>query len=229
VNPDDGFFDAASMRFSPQPPADRVVLCLRWWSTINVRASVLARRTLHVIDSLPTWPVQADTNKRRAHMHEAFHAATEAYDASTSLALIGPTSSGKTLGTIHAIFRLIERGITEQRRWPVPTFTKATQLAIARKQTRLGEGEAELVTKALAADLFILDDLGQEAPNGDTAIWDVVDGRYDKGLPTLITSGLTVDELTTRYGEAFVRRLVQAGGKGRIVSAFAKQTMRAVR
>lgn len=55
----------------------------------------------------------------------------------------------------------------------------------------------------------MLDELGQE-PRCEV-IWETIDARYLSGLPTVVTTGLRIDELRQRYGAPLVRRLVERG------------------
>ena len=114
-------------------------------------------------------------------------------------------------------------GSGKQVAWSViPTGARNIEsIERARREFALGKGEATLVTECLDARLVVLDDIGQEASRGDTAIWDVVDGRYTKCRPTIVTSGLSPVELSDRYGAAFVRRLNQ-DGRAVVGNAFGK-------
>jgi DNA replication protein DnaC len=79
----------------------------------------------------------------------------------------------------------------------------------ARKIHPLGEEEPEEVTRAMRASLLVLDDLGAEPL--DTVIFEVLDQRYSRGLPTIVTSGLTPSAIRERYGDAAWRRLSERG------------------
>ena len=83
---------------------------------------------------------------------------------------------------------------------------------MARQQHGLGEGEPPIVRDAVAAPLLLLDDVGQEVVAGTAAIAHVIQHRYDHAKPTLVTSGLTVEQLLSRYGAGVVRRLVETAG-----------------
>ena len=59
------------------------------------------------------------------------------------------------------------------------------------------------------ADLLILDDLGTEFPSPYVAsvIYNIVDVRIMRSLPTIINTNLTVEEIQSRYGERLVSRI----------------------
>lgn len=96
-------------------------------------------------------------------------------------------------------------------------WSRATDLAAARSNHPLGQGEAPAVTEAMdARALLVIDDLGQEPelrPTAPNILFEILDVRYSAGSPTLITTGLSPEELTNRYGGAFIRRVLQSGGR----------------
>lgn len=137
-----------------------------------------------------------------------------------NLLLMGPTRAGKTTLAVAMLFAWVR---AEPRRRGA-LFVASRDLAKARSRYRLGDGEAPLVERMLAAPLVLLDDLGQEANDRDGCISDIVYGRYDTRRPTWITSGIdlpsgTEDDqlrgfaaaLASRYDGGFVRRILEAG------------------
>ncbi len=99
-------------------------------------------------------------------------------------------------------------------------WAHAAMLSTARKRHRLGRDEAPIIDEACTASILVLDDLGWERDGDNTAIGDVLNQRYESELPTIITSGLTQDELLEHYGDAVFRKAFDAGGEGRIVQVF---------
>ena len=65
--------------------------------------------------------------------------------------------------------------------------------------------------KAKSFALAVIDDLGKESDSGhaQAAVRDVISKRYDSKLPTVITTELTVPDISNRYGRAAVERLVE--------------------
>ena len=64
--------------------------------------------------------------------------------------------------------------------------------------------EAELITAACNVDLLVLDDFGLEKPTmfvGST-LCTIIDARYDKNLPTLITSNYRLEEIAKNLDHA---------------------------
>ena len=61
-----------------------------------------------------------------------------------------------------------------------------------------------------AAELLIVDDLGAEG-NGaytESFVYNVIDTRICKGMPTVVSTNLTAHELSNRYGERIFSRLL---------------------
>lgn len=94
-------------------------------------------------------------------------------------------------------------------------------LATCAKWHPLGEGEPPDLVDARKALVLVLDDLGLE--RDPCEIIDVIHARYETGLVTWTTTGLGLDELRSKYGEAVTRRLVEGQtSPGRLVSCFEK-------
>jgi len=138
--------------------------------------------------------------------------------------IIGPTSIGKTSAVVWAVKRVVKQSRSELRqraaaaghRGPIGIgarvcWARAVELANARLQHGLGAGEAPLVLKAEDADLLVIDDLGGETRSD--ALEAVLACRYDRGLPTIVTSGKTSQELEERYGQALLRRVIESRGE----------------
>jgi hypothetical protein len=146
--------------------------------------------------------------------------------------LSGDTRRGKTLVARALALRLwaeliddvegLDLGMVEQRAGIYEA--KARHLAFARRHHALGRGEPPIVVAAKRASLLLLEDLGKgDDADFDGLIFDVIDHRYDRSLPTIITSGWLLDvpdyhgeldpahTLIGRYGrEAMGRFLTRA-------------------
>lgn len=115
--------------------------------------------------------------------------------ATLGAVLLGPTGCGKT--TAAGLLAL--RCAPSELHW-----CYATDLAMADRYHKLGAGEPEAIQTARKAKALVLDDIGVES---SSALWTILNHRYHEGLPTIATSGLTRDELTSAIGAAAVRRL----------------------
>jgi len=108
-------------------------------------------------------------------------------------------------------------------------FVTAFNLCEATRQHPLGQGEAPEVTKAKRASLLILDDLGNENLGFEKWLLSIIDARISANLPTWVTSGFPVDDLTLRYGQSLVRRICEKG-VGTLIDLFrAGAQLKAVR
>jgi len=145
--------------------------------------------------------------------------------------VLGPTGIGKTVAGIALMRRSMELELEpkaprpdspDDGNWdlsgnaPVDyAWVRALDLPNARLQQSFGKGEADLVDKAAKACFLVLDDMGWESKRAqaDDVVLEVIARRYDSGLTTYITSGLSRAAFTERYGDAVERRITEAGGK----------------
>ena len=73
------------------------------------------------------------------------------------------------------------------------------------------ENETQIMRALLECDLLILDDIGAEKTTEwvEEKLFNVIDGRYRKELPTLYTSNLQPKELQTQVGKRSYDRMVE--------------------
>ena len=203
----------------PEPPADMAGHLA--WCVVHYPNHPRFREVSGLWPKFPRWPRLATPEDRKAAMKPALATAAEAWDGS-GLLLLGPTGAGKTTAVVHAAECLIRRSIEQKKLPPAIRYTKATTLNAARRQHALGQGEAPEITRAIGAQVLVIDDLGQEKAADD--VWyTILDARYEADRATVVTSGFPLPALHERYGEHLVRRVVEAGDSaGRIVTAFPK-------
>jgi DNA replication protein DnaC len=207
----------------------RVELHALCWQ--QVEAKHLARRTFAerrldgVLSSLPEFAVLPDSPEFSERVQEPrLRSAAERYRVEThgNLVLLGPAGCGKTMLAAAIIKRLCAEAVAAFIA-PAPdsskleyaarvVWTTAAHLHNSRRQHRLGEGEAPAFLRAEKAPLLVLDELGQEMAD-DRWLLEFLNARYNCGLPTIATSGLTRPELGKRYGAGAVRRLVEPEGR----------------
>lgn len=133
-----------------------------------------------------------------------------------NLVIVGPKRIGKTKTAIAIAHRVLDAardGQLDAAGFKFATrlrFVSCLKLGRARAETKLG-GAPELVTLAERASLLILNEVGYE--EDVSAMRDLIDDRYeDRGRPTIITSGRTIEELADRYGANTIDRLVERRG-----------------
>lgn len=121
---------------------------------------------------------------------------------SRKLVLVGKSGAGKTSLAI-ALGRIWVRDNAKAAR-----FCMAQDLASARRRSPLGK-EAPEVVEAMTARMLILDDLGTEPHEKDSAVVDTVFRRSAEDRPTWVTTWLAPEAMAERYGEGFTRRVYE--------------------
>src|ERR1700733_12125981 len=117
--------------------------------------------------------------------------------------LIGAARAGKTsLGVAMLRRRVSKSGVGAM-------FFHAHRLGIARIQHPAGHGEPEIVDDAMRIPLALIDDLGSERDMSMNAIPDVIFERHAASRATWITTGMTREQLVTRYGQGTVARIFE--------------------
>jgi DNA replication protein DnaC len=140
--------------------------------------------------------------------------AVRAWSPTQGLLLIGPTGCGKTSALVARMHDLrrrahgaaIDRG--ESELVPVMWVTEH-DLAVALRAHPLGRGECPLVRDAKSAAALVVDEVGPVGRSGP--LFEVLNARYQRGLRTVVTSGLTLEQVTSTYGDAMVRRVLNGG------------------
>lgn len=119
--------------------------------------------------------------------------------ASDRVLFAGPSGAGKTSLAVACL----------RTRVPRCRYVSALRLGTARIQHAAGDGEAELVERCMATPLLLIDEIGGEQKTATSAVRDVVFERYERGLPTWVTTGFSSKQLAEMYGEGMLRRLVE--------------------
>lgn len=130
-----------------------------------------------------------------------------------NLVLLGATGSGKTSGAAHLVRRLCfeaaARGGDEFERAQLIRWQSCRALSEVARETRLGTGIPEDVLRCQNARLLVLNDLGQ---HDDTVTLErILDERYERGWPTVTTTGLAPTQLDSVFGDALARRIFECG------------------
>lgn len=139
----------------------------------------------------------------RVRDRQAVRAAIQAVKSGW-VVLSGNTATGKTCLAVCLLRARVDAGETGK-----VVFVKARTLALARQQTGLGDGEPREVRAALRAAFLVLDDLGQDANVATSAVCDVIDERHEHGLTTVITTGLTIEQVEQKYNAGIARRVFE--------------------
>ena len=191
-----------------------------------------ADRMFEAMEIMRTAPRMVQDVKQLPEMveSESLRLAVEDWKPDTgSLILLGPTAPGKTCAAALALWRALEHGVmVGGPAWNAVRYSRwqnAQRLTRAYQDSKLGS-EPEALGESARASILVLDDLGWDVSVDSIA--DVLNRRYESCRHSIITSGLTRDELTERYGDAVCRRMFESGGKPATVVEFdeATQTFR---
>ncbi|MFW6345232.1 MAG: hypothetical protein ACOC0M_02710, partial [Halomonas sp.] len=78
-----------------------------------------------------------------------------------------------------------------------------------------GPSEDEVMARMIEPDLLIIDEVGVAIGNLEktqATLFDVFNGRYEEGKPTLLLGNVTTQELRAFLGERVDRRIREGGG-----------------
>lgn len=128
--------------------------------------------------------------------------AAEFSTRSPSLLLSGGTGLGKTFLSAAIARSVADGGFSV-------VYETAGKIFADFEEEKFGDGE-HLTDKYSRCDLLILDDLGTEMTTQFTlsALYSIVNGRLLAGLPTVISTNLTTDEIRRRYTPQIASRLL---------------------
>ena len=149
--------------------------------------------------------------------------------AATSVVFVGPAGTGKTCLGRAVWVEAVVGGVHPTRRTssvgePIYAggnglFVTTFELAKARREHKLGNGEAELIEDAILVRALLLDELGSEAGRGDTTVSEIIHERHARDLQTFYTTPYSLEDLQARYGAGIARRIfesaavIRLGGK----------------
>lgn len=130
------------------------------------------------------------------------------------ITIIGAAGLGKSSLAAAALRRVIDAATVDAaddvvRRARLARFVRCPELGEAAAHRGFGSPEPRIVRAARHATVLVLDDLGVENTSEASAalVREVIHARHARRAPLLVTSGFTLEELTTRYGSGIARRL----------------------
>ena len=140
------------------------------------------------------------------NLNEAKKYAAEFSRDSKNLLLIGTTGTGKTHLTTAIARTVIEKGFEV-------IYDSAQNVVAAFEYDRFKSGYGQYEArgeKYLECELLILDDLGTEFSNQFTVscLYNLLNTRINKGLPTVISTNLGAGELLSRYEDRIYSRII---------------------
>lgn len=124
---------------------------------------------------------------------------------SPSLLMIGKTGLGKTHLSLSIAKQVAKQGYT------VAYGSLLNYLRAIEKEHfgRSDVSESDTMQTLTEADLLILDDLGSEfrTPFYESALYNIINSRINMGLPTIISTNLSANELQNSYNDRIISRI----------------------
>lgn len=131
---------------------------------------------------------------------------------SPSLLFKGGTGLGKTHLSLAIAGEVLEKGFGV-------IYGSVQSFAVALEKERFDRRDeddlSDTHSQLVSCDLLILDDLGTEFPSTyvNAALYDIINTRLLAEKPTIISTNLSMDELSKRYSERFASRITGFYGK----------------
>ena len=124
---------------------------------------------------------------------------------SVSLYFYGRTGLGKTHLSLAIANEVIKKGYNVVYGSVISFFNQ-----LEREKFGRDSSDSNTMEMLSAADLLILDDLGAEFTTALTTsnLYEIIDNRIQRGLPTIINSNLGPSDLKDRYPESIVSRII---------------------
>lgn len=140
----------------------------------------------------------------------------------SSLFIYGPVGTGKT-HTMHAMAKLIVEERNGYAR--VINFADALREIKADWDRHWTDRRHMDETMREYQGVLMLDDVGAEKPSewAIEVLYGVINWRYERGLPTVISSNIDLEGIGTAYGDRIASRIVEmCGGTEGIVQLSGK-------
>ncbi len=155
---------------------------------------------------LDYYPDGAGTSPRRRMESVLNYCKTYATDfsrRSPSLLLYGKTGLGKTHLSLAVAGKAVESGYGV-------IYTSAQNLFNKLEKEKFGRSDGNTEETIFDCDLLIIDDLGAEFTTQFTvsALYNIINSRELEGKPTIISTNLTPEQLTSTYSERIASRIL---------------------
>lgn len=132
-------------------------------------------------------------------------------EAGTSLVMCGRPGTGKTHLANAMAISLINQG---QKVAYTTSFRMMARIKATYNKYDAKETESGVIEDLTTRDLLIIDEVGVQFGSEAEKVlfYQIINGRYDNVLPTILISNLTKDELTHFVGERCFDRLKEGAG-----------------
>lgn len=127
------------------------------------------------------------------------------------LVLSGIPGVGKSFGAAWVIYRRLRESVENWLNKPTWGAASKVGSSILWATAKEISDDKAVAGKARSVALLALDDLGKEedTKTGQAAVRDVISRRYDSKLPTIITTEMTIPDISNRYGRYIAERLAE--------------------
>lgn len=187
---------------------DRMCSCFRELLVkANIRSSgigtLIERQSFENFDTTSPDPEIAKRNRKNLKLAKDF-VATFGQGKSPNLLLLGNTGTGKTHISTAIAKELIELGYEIL----YDSCENILQTIISDRFDSRNHGEGQS-RRFFECDLLIIDDLGAEYINqlSISTLYNLINTRINKGLPTIISSNLSPELLRSSYDDRIYSRL----------------------
>lgn len=121
---------------------------------------------------------------------------------SPGLFMFGGTGLGKTFLSSCIAKELLKNGFSV-------AFDSIQNYLRQIENEHFGRSEGDTLQTLLNSDLVILDDLGSEFGSSfnASAIYNIINSRLNSGKPTVVSSNLSLEELSDKYDDRIISRL----------------------
>lgn len=124
---------------------------------------------------------------------------------SKSICMSGQTGVGKTHLSLSIAKEVLSKGFNV-------IYGSSQDLLRNVEREHFGKSgdDTDALGSLLGCDLLIMDDLGTEFESSfyNSVIYNIINSRLNKGLPTIISTNLNLSELESRYSDRVVSRLM---------------------
>ena len=122
---------------------------------------------------------------------------------SHGLFMVGKTGLGKTFLSSCIANELLKKGFSV-------AFDSIQNYLRDIEKEHFGKADGDTLETLLNADLVILDDLGSEFSSSfnNSVIYNIINSRSNAGMPTIVSTNLSLDELKARYDDRITSRLM---------------------
>lgn len=138
-----------------------------------------------------------------------FHAYAKAWaNRPESVLLMGPVGRGKTQFAFAMLREMLRKGCDMTKFWPRYVTSPALD-AMLLESIRSQEDEKYLLNKfGNEIGVLFIDDFGREthSERAKRQYFEILNSRYADFLPTIISTNLTLDQISEHMGEAIASR-----------------------